>query len=623
MKNILYLLFLLGSVTAYAQSGFNYQGVLRNTAGEIMANASIDLRFRLTLDTTLSDQFNFEEVHQVSTNNFGVFSAVIGFTDPEKLKSLDYSETYFIEVALRPDSQSPFVVLNRSQLSTVPTAMHAMTVENADDADADPTNEIQILAFDSSNNTLQISGGNAVQIPTGGSDADADPTNELQQITKIGNRIRLSDGGEVVDDDEDNDADPQNEIQQISKVGNFIKLSDGGEVLDEVVDDDADPTNEIQKISMSGSKIRLSKNGGEIMIPKFNQPWQNEGDDFIFYPGKVGIGTSKSEQKLSVNGMIETRGFKGFNGDYRIDFIGGAFNFFDKQDKKIQLNMQNNINFFDGSTTFNGPSDRFGVRIASGKNVSKTGGGWLRIGSSLVGDQRIVMDANDIQSINRDAPASLSINPHGGHTMFSSASGATGKVGIQTVPTHELHVKHRGSSNGSAGIKIENSGNNKNWWSLYTANGSGQFEFYHKGVIKGRILPTDGTYVKSSDARLKHDVIRIGSVLDKVQRLAPKSYLFNDHPHAEKRSLGFIAQEVEKLFPNLVQYNPSDKNKFLSLNYDGFSVLAIKAIQEQQTMIDDQHNEIEQLHGQMQNLQTEVKELKNIIHLIIQKQTRS
>src|SRR5690606_20180452 len=44
-------------------------------------------------------------------------------------------------------------------------AMHAGTVENTDDADADPANELQTLSI--SDNTLSISEGNSVELPAG------------------------------------------------------------------------------------------------------------------------------------------------------------------------------------------------------------------------------------------------------------------------------------------------------------------------------------------------------------------------------------------------------------------------------------------------------------------------
>ena len=67
--------------------------------------------------------------------------------------------------------------------------------DGTEDADADPTNEIQTLSFNAATNELSIAGGNSITIPSGGTDADADPTNEIQTIAISGNELTLSNGG--------------------------------------------------------------------------------------------------------------------------------------------------------------------------------------------------------------------------------------------------------------------------------------------------------------------------------------------------------------------------------------------------------------------------------------------
>jgi hypothetical protein len=76
----------------------------------------------------------------------------------------------------------------------------------------------------------------------------------------------------------------------------------------------------------------------------------------------------------------------------------------------------------------------------------------------------------------------------------------------------------------------------------------------------------------------------LNPALAKVLKLRPKSYVFKDARDAD-RSIGFIAQEVAELFPQLVEGDPSGEG-ILSLDYSGFAVLAIKAIQEQQEIIE-------------------------------------
>ena len=110
-----------------------------------------------------------------------------------------------------------------SQLSLAISKGGGGTSFSVSDADSSTTNEIQSLSL--SGNTLSISDGNSVELPSNGGDADADPMNEIQTLSKSGNTISLSQGGgSVTDSIEDADADPMNEIQDLS----LTALADAG-----------------------------------------------------------------------------------------------------------------------------------------------------------------------------------------------------------------------------------------------------------------------------------------------------------------------------------------------------------------------------------------------------------
>ncbi|MBN2213878.1 MAG: hypothetical protein JW723_06515 [Bacteroidales bacterium] len=120
-----------------------------------------------------------------------------------------------------------------------------------------------------SGNRLSITGGNYVDIPTGGTDADADPENELQSLTKSGINITLSNGGGTVSV-ADNDNDPGNEIQTISKSGSTVTLSGGGgSFTDEVNDADASSSNELQNLSQVLSR---GNDAGNYRITNLGDP---------------------------------------------------------------------------------------------------------------------------------------------------------------------------------------------------------------------------------------------------------------------------------------------------------------------------------------------------------------
>lgn len=125
-------------------------------------------------------------------------------------------------------------------------------------------------------------------------------------------------------------------------------------------------------------------------------------------------------------------------------------------------------------------------------------------------------------------------------------------------------------------------------------NNDGIFEFKEDGDMTfsastNRIRDrATGTVIGStSDARLKRNVETVTeSLTDKIMELRPVMFLFNNKEDEGKEipdRFGFIAQEVEELFPELVD---TSEQGYKSIDYSTMSVLLTKTIQEQQTEID-------------------------------------
>ena len=86
----------------------------------------------------------------------------------------------------------------------------------------------------------------------------------------------------------------------------------------------------------------------------------------------------------------------------------------------------------------------------------------------------------------------------------------------------------------------------------------------------------------SSDLRLKSDVRAFGSVLNRVAQLTPvhffwRSAEFPSYRFGPAEESGLIAQDVEQMFPELVQ---TDEHGFKTVNYTELPLLAIAAVKE-------------------------------------------
>lgn len=191
LKLLVLLVVLLNESLVLAQSPqqVNYQAVARNSdTGAELVNQPIDVVFKI-LDGSAAGAIVYQEIHSTETNQFGLFNLEIGAGSPMvgTLAGVDWgsSEKW---LAVEIDLGSGLEEVSVSELISVPYALHAATatsVDNVDDADADPTNEL-IDSLLIENNVLSIYEGSfpdghlsTIDLTALVNDADSDPTNEL------------------------------------------------------------------------------------------------------------------------------------------------------------------------------------------------------------------------------------------------------------------------------------------------------------------------------------------------------------------------------------------------------------------------------------------------------------
>ena len=107
----------------------------------------------------------------------------------------------------------------------------------------------------------------------------------------------------------------------------------------------------------------------------------------------------------------------------------------------------------------------------------------------------------------------------------------------------------------------------------------------------------------SSDSRLKTNVNGISSALDKVVKLRGVTFNWDSSkkPSADKKlQYGFIAQEVEKIFPELVT---TDSEGFKSLNYIGIVPVLTEAVKELKAENDELKSTIQDLVKRIEALE--------------------
>ncbi|HVX93251.1 MAG TPA: tail fiber domain-containing protein [Candidatus Dojkabacteria bacterium] len=186
----------------------------------------------------------------------------------------------------------------------------------------------------------------------------------------------------------------------------------------------------------------------------------------------------------------------------------------------------------------------------------------LEIGYNTVGDYA------SIQAIRQSSNfKTIALNPLGGN------------VGIgNTNPQTKLHIGSTVVGDGSSLIKLEDVN------SLCNINAN------------------TGTPSCGSDLTLKKDITSLNTLelLNKIIQLRPVSYHWKTDNISSALQYGFIAQEVEQQFPELVKEDlwiDGTKKKFL--NIDGLIPYIVGAIKEQQNQIIDLKKEITDLKNNM------------------------
>lgn len=85
--------------------------------------------------------------------------------------------------------------------------------------------------------------------------------------------------------------------------------------------------------------------------------------------------------------------------------------------------------------------------------------------------------------------------------------------------------------------------------------------------------------VNTSDKRFKTNIQPISNALSKVLGLSGVYYNWKENPNGDKR-IGFVAQDVEKVVPELVFKNERTPEKYLGVHYDNVTPLLVEAIKE-------------------------------------------
>jgi hypothetical protein len=190
-------------------------------------------------------------------------------------------------------------------------------------------------------------------------------------------------------------------------------------------------------------------------------------------------------------------------------------------------------------------------------------------------DGLFIHQSDNYSSITNRESGSLALGTNNMNILFI---GATKKVGInQSAPTSLLHLKAETTDVVTDGITInEGTTGSTDFWS-HGYGSADDYDWKWNGSLKAYVNDANGAWTQGSDRSLKHDVVYFeNNILERLTQLKPCSYYYNNNQPGAQKSIGFIAQEVEEVFPEIVY----EKDGIKTLSYTDFAVLSVAAIQE-------------------------------------------
>ncbi|MBL7861987.1 MAG: hypothetical protein JNJ65_12555 [Cyclobacteriaceae bacterium] len=258
-------LFTFACVSAQAPKGINYQGVARDNEGKPIATQTISVRINI-LKNSATGEVEYSEIHKLQTNQFGLFTLVIGqgTTTSGDFAFVSWAiGTKWLQIEIDPDGGSSFQLAGSQQLMSVPYAFYSEysgngltagtgidisnnQIHNTGDGDSSSSNELITEATLTSEGKLKIT--------------EAGTTKEVDLSPLAGGF--LSGLQEVLN--QSNDA----AANRITNLGAPVGATDAATkaYVDAHADGDASNTNEIQDLTFSNNMLRITQNPGATTI---------------------------------------------------------------------------------------------------------------------------------------------------------------------------------------------------------------------------------------------------------------------------------------------------------------------------------------------------------------------
>ena len=537
IKSVFLILFLMsGILLSQVPQTISYQGVLTDATGTNVTDGNYSIIF--TLYDALTGGTNLWTETQTVTVSGGLFNVILGSVNPI---NLEFDKQYWLGISIEGgDELTPRTELTSSaySLNTKNIPDNIVTAEKV-------ANGNLVRSINSLKDNVTLAAGSNVN------------------ISESGNTITISASG--------GGSGGISSLDGVSNDGGNIDLVAGSNIT--ITPDDAN--NKITIAASGGSSGDNLGNHTATQNIKLNGHWLsgdggNEGV-YIKSDGKVGIGSNNPLVSFDVNGTTRATTIR----------AGNPVSSYGRGDIAAVNNIIADDNITAGDNiTANGviktgtPSSSYetgdivashdlkaDLHVYSKGNIHSNGAILTGTPSTTYGNGDIV--ATDDLKCDDDIYAGDDIE----------AGGDINANGYMSVGA-DININY----NANVGYNLEVSGR---------AAVGGSTTRYYQFKVYGDAYAT-GSW-NSSDIKFKKNIKDIGNTTEKLKKLRGVSFdwkvdEYKEKEFSDKKQFGFIAQEVEKVFPNLVK---TDENGEKAVNYIEVIPLLLEAYKYQQKEIEE------------------------------------
>jgi hypothetical protein len=533
------------AVNAQAPQKFNYQAVARNNSGVELNGQNVGIRVSI-LDGGPNGTLVYQESHTRTTNQFGLFNLEVGGGSviSGNFSSIAWgSGSKYIKTEIDPAGGTNYTVAGTSQLLSVPYALYANQATGGSQGPTGPTGPQGPAGATGPQGLSGSTGTQGIQGPTGptGPGSVSGTLNRVGKFTPNGTSI----GNSNMYDDGSTISAGGPYVSGTS--GSFQSFTTGGTPIASIVS------------STTADNITRYYTGNNIL--KGYIGWGNIPNAMLFSvesDGDIKFGHN------NMNDVIMT--IKGSTNNVGIGTTAPV-------NSKLQVVSTDTKSGINGTTNYalglSYPDRAAGVR-----------GDYLGTGS---------LDFAGVAgySTSTNAGYGFGVFGHGNYVGVRGYASGTSYTGI----AYGVFGTADGSTGTRYGVYGAASGGSTNYGVYCTGNGA-----------------YTGTWTLASDQKFKTNVKDINGALGQIMQVAPKTYDMRiaDFPSmnfAKGTQFGFIAQELETVFPELVENGAApgeSKDKIIEykgVNYIGLIPVLTKAIQEQQVIINNLESRIKALEN--------------------------